>query len=226
MRAKEFIKEVDPIQIQQGPDISPELRRYKERGTLDTFDPSGREYGAQDILGPGQIRQMRAVQNAAPSFSYPKTGAMGSTYSPPRDDTTPVIPVNIKRVDTFEPPEKAQANWTKVDRMVDALKAGKELPPIAVKPTDTGYQVVDGHHRLAAHQKAGSTTIPAKVVQPENIKTINEPSMNWGYDQATKDFLRPGYKDQRPKNVKIPVSLKQAAVTADQSRTAIPPVKQ
>ena len=225
MRAREFIAEVEPIQIQLGPDISPELRRYKERGILDFFDPSGREYGAQDILGAGRIRQMRAVQNAAPSLSYPKTGAMGSAYSPPRDDTTPVIPINIKRVTTFEPPEKAQANRLKVDRMVGALQAGKELPPIAVKPTDTGYQVVDGHHRLAAHQKAGSTTIPAKVVQPENIKTINDPSMSWGYDQATKDFLRPGYKDQRPKNVKVPVNFRQAAVTADQSRTATPPVK-
>jgi hypothetical protein len=55
MKAREFIKEVDPIQIQQGPDISPELRRYKERGTLDTFG-SDREFGVQDIVGGGASR--------------------------------------------------------------------------------------------------------------------------------------------------------------------------
>ena len=109
MRAYEFIVEVDPIQIQQGPDISPELRRYKERGTLDTFMPDKREPGAQDILGPGQIRQMRAVQNVAPSPMFPKSGAAGSAYSPPKYDTTPVIPVSPKYLTTFEPPEKAQS---------------------------------------------------------------------------------------------------------------------
>jgi hypothetical protein len=201
MRAYEFIVEVDPIQIQQGPDISPELRRYKERGTIDTFMPDKREPGAQDILGPGQIRQMRAVQNVAPSTHFPKSGAAGSTYSPPKDDTTPVIPVSPKYVTTFEPLEKAQSNPLKVERIAAAIKAGKELPPIVVKPTDTGYQVVDGHHRLAAHQQAGSTTIPAKVIDPVNIKTINEPGTSWGYDKATKDFLKPGYGKQKEKTV-------------------------
>lgn len=201
MRAKEFINEVDPIQIQQGPDISPELRRYKERGTMD-MDGSNREYGAQDILGAGRIRQMRAVQNTAPSHQYPNSGAAGSTYSPPKFDTTPVIPVNARRVTNFEPPEKAQANSFKVDKMVRSLEQGKELPPIAVRSTPTGYEVVDGHHRLAAHQKFGSTSIPAKVIEPENIRRINVDSPDWGYDQATKDFLQPGYGKEKKMSYK------------------------
>lgn len=201
MRAKEFINEVEPIQIQQGPDISPEIRRYKERGTQDTFMPDKRELGAQDILGAGQIRQMRAVQNVAPSPMFPKSGAAGSAYSRPEHDTTPVIPVSPKYLTTFEPPEKAQSNPLKVNRLAAAVKAGKDVPPIVVKPTDTGYQVVDGHHRLAAHQQAGSTTIPAKVIDPVNIKTINEPGLSWGYDRATLDFLKPGYGKAKEKTI-------------------------
>ena len=201
MRAKEFINEIEPIQIQQGPDISPELRRYKERGTIDTFIPDKREQGAQDILGPGRIRQMRAVQNVAPSPMFPKSGAAGSAYSPPKYDTTPVIPVSPKYLTTFEPPEKAQSNPLKVNRLAAAVKAGKDVPPIIVKPTDTGYQVVDGHHRLAAHQQAGSTTIPAKVIDPVNIKTINEPGLAWGFDRTTLDFLKPGYGKEKQKTV-------------------------
>lgn len=61
MRIHEIINEVDPIQIQQGPDISPELRRYKERGTTDTFIPGQREYGAQDIIGGGAPRVKNTV---------------------------------------------------------------------------------------------------------------------------------------------------------------------
>ena len=191
-----------------GPDIAPELRQYKERGTRDTFMPDERPKGEQDILGPGQIRQMRAVQNIAPSASFPKSGAMGSVYSPPKYDTTPVIPVNPKYVTTFEPPEKAMSNQLKVNSMARSLEAGKQLPPIAVKSTDTGYQVVDGHHRLAAHQQAGSKTIPAKVINPENIKTVNEPTQSWGYDQTTKDFLKPGYGPVKAKTISGKVNLK------------------
>lgn len=201
MRAKEFISEVDPIQIQQGPDITPELRRYKERGTLD-MDGSNRDFGAQDILGAGRIKQMRAVQNTAPSYQFPNSGAAGSTYSPPKFDTSPVIPINAKRVTNFEPPEKAEANQYKVAKMVSALEKGKELPPIAVRATPTGYEVVDGHHRLAAHQQYGSTSIPAKVIEPENIKRIHVDGPDWGYDQATKDFLKPGYGKEKKMSYK------------------------
>lgn len=202
MRAKEFIKELYDVPIHD-PDLGAELdvvkqmRDYRQNNVRDAFFPDERMKGTQDILGPGRIRQMRAVQNTAPSWMYPNSGAAGSAYSPPKFDTSPVIPINAKRVSNFEPPEKAKDNQMKVDRMVRSLEAGKELPPIAVKSTPDGYQVVDGHHRLAAHQQFGSTTIPAKVIEPENIRKINDPSASWGYDQATKDFLKPGYGKEK-----------------------------
>lgn len=71
MRAREFIKEADPIQIQQGPDISPELRRYKERGTMDTFG-GNREFGVQDIVGGGAARAAK-ISPTAISTSKPVT---------------------------------------------------------------------------------------------------------------------------------------------------------
>lgn len=198
MRAKEFISELYDVAIHD-PDLGSELdivkqmQNYRQNNVKDAFYPDERVKGAQDIAGGGLIRQARAIQNTAPSFNYPKSGATGSTTSPMAHDTTPVIPINIKRVSTFEPPEKVQGNALTVNSMANKLAAGKELPPIAVRATPKGYEVIDGHHRLAAHQQAGSTSIPAKVVAPENIKRINDPSTNWGYDQATKDFLKPGF---------------------------------
>jgi hypothetical protein len=76
MRAKEFISEVYPVQIQLGPDISPELRRYRERSTMDTFMPDKRETGAQDLIGGGAPRVKNTVFTAGM-----KTGEPASMFS-------------------------------------------------------------------------------------------------------------------------------------------------
>lgn len=92
MRAKEFVREdIDPIQIQQGPDISPELRRYKERGTMDTFG-GNREFGVQDIVG-GSASRAAKISPTAISTSKPVTDPafqrmMGKVTSTPAADPT------------------------------------------------------------------------------------------------------------------------------------------
>jgi hypothetical protein len=85
MRAKEFITEVDPIRIQLGPDISSELRRYKERGTLDTFDPSEREYGAQDIIGGGAPRVKNIVPKLDLKYGEPSSMLGGRNPASEKD---------------------------------------------------------------------------------------------------------------------------------------------
>lgn len=87
MRASEFITEVDPIQIQLGPDISPELRRYKERGTVDTFMPDRREPGTQDILGGGAPRVRNIVPKTDLKYGQPQSTLGGRNPRSEKDIT-------------------------------------------------------------------------------------------------------------------------------------------
>jgi uncharacterized ParB-like nuclease family protein len=194
MRAREFITELYNVPIHDFDlgsdlDVVKNMQHYRDNAARDAFFPDEREKGAQDFIGGGGIRQLRAVQNIAPS-------ARGSFFSNPKHDTTPVIPINAKRVTNFEPAEKVQTSKSYVGSMVDHLKSGGQLPPIVVKPTKTGYEVIDGHHRLAAHQQAGSASIPAKIAEPQNVKQINDParSFTYAYDKENQAFLKPGYK--------------------------------
>lgn len=220
MRAYEFITEDVPIHdLAMGPDIHPDIRNRHD-SAISSWGVGGQGGGRDSALtsmggggisgGGVGVRQARAIQNTAPSGIYPKSGATGSTTSPLAHDTTPVIPINIKRVTTFEPPQKVQGNKLTVDSMSARLAAGKELPPIAVRATPKGYEVIDGHHRLAAHQQAGSKSIPAKIVEPENIRRIHDPDVNWGYDKSSKDFLKPGF-DPNPKKISYDKYMKDLA---------------
>jgi ParB-like chromosome segregation protein Spo0J len=44
-----------------------------------------------------------------------------------------------------------------------AEQRGAVLPPISVVPTDGGYAVRDGHHRVSVARARGAATIDAEV---------------------------------------------------------------
>ena len=55
----------------------------------------------------------------------------------------------------------------KVDDLVDSLRTGHELPPIIVLVDGQKATILDGHHRVAAWQKAGLQEAPVFVARPK-----------------------------------------------------------
>lgn len=97
------------------------------------------------------------------------------------DDTgvedLPVMSLPLGRITGFEPDEKMTVpkHRRRMLRMVGALRDGgpDALPPILVRrhPRDPeAWQVVDGHHRLAAHRIVGSERVPARVIPDASIE--------------------------------------------------------
>jgi ParB-like nuclease domain len=61
----------------------------------------------------------------------------------------------------FRPASAASTRW---QRVWMAEQRGDVLPPISVVPTDGGYAVRDGHHRVSVAKARGATTIDAEVL--------------------------------------------------------------
>jgi hypothetical protein len=61
----------------------------------------------------------------------------------------------------FRPASTASTRW---QRVWMAEQRGAALPPISVVPTDRGYAVRDGHHRVSVARARGATTIDAEVL--------------------------------------------------------------
>ena len=61
---------------------------------------------------------------------------------------------------SFRPARGASARW---QRVWMAEQRGAVLPPISVVPTDGGYAVRDGHHRVSVARARGAATIDAEV---------------------------------------------------------------
>ena len=61
----------------------------------------------------------------------------------------------------FRPTAAAGTRW---QRVWMAEQRGAVLPPISVVPTDGGYAVRDGHHRISVARARGATTIDAEVL--------------------------------------------------------------
>ena len=62
---------------------------------------------------------------------------------------------------SFRPAAGASTRW---QRVWIAEQRGAVLPPISVIPTDGGYAVRDGHHRVSVARARGATTIDAEVL--------------------------------------------------------------
>jgi ParB-like nuclease domain len=61
----------------------------------------------------------------------------------------------------FRPASSTETRW---QRVWMAEQRGAVLPPISVVPTDGGYAVRDGHHRVSVAKARGATTIDAEVL--------------------------------------------------------------
>lgn len=74
----------------------------------------------------------------------------------------------FKDTEWFNSPEKKPY----MDKMQSDIKAGKAMPPVLSTPSPWNSQhhvVVDGNHRMQAHQQAGVSSIPATQVSHDDI---------------------------------------------------------
>ena len=94
-----------------------------------------------------------------------------------RDGGTPekTVVIPTSKIHVFEPDSKFDdpQHAKNLANIVKAIKAGKKLPPILVRRHGIDrFQVVDGHHRFMAYRMAGAKSIPARVVDPKNVKEV------------------------------------------------------
>jgi len=94
-----------------------------------------------------------------------------------RDGGTPekTVVIPTSKIHVFEPDDKFDNphHAKNLANIVKAIKAGKKLPPILVRRHGIDrFQVVDGHHRFMAYRMAGAKSIPARVVDPKNVKEV------------------------------------------------------
>jgi hypothetical protein len=94
-----------------------------------------------------------------------------------RDGGTPekTVVIPTSKIHVFEPDSKFDDphHAKNLANIVKAIKAGKKLPPILVRRHGIDrFQVVDGHHRFMAYRMAGAKSIPARVVDPKNVKEV------------------------------------------------------
>lgn len=90
----------------------------------------------------------------------------------------PIVDIPIKQIiAVLEPDEQHQEKKgapERIERMVKALKKGKDTPPILVRKYKNGYQVLDGHHRFKAYKAAGRNEIPAMIVADKDITDVTD----------------------------------------------------
>lgn len=112
----------------------------------------------------------------------PTPGATVSHNKPPMANphtSDKVHKLAISDLKTHEPlsktsKQKAHPNTNRyINDMAKSIKQGYEIPPIVVRRTGTTYQVIDGHHRLEAHKRAGVKHIDAHVVHDYHVKKID-----------------------------------------------------
>lgn len=98
-----------------------------------------------------------------------------------KPEKTTVLPVSkitvLEPDDKFDDPHYA-ANLKKI---LKAVKAGKELPPILVRRVGNGFQVIDGHHRFKAYRLAGKKYIPTRIISSSRVKDVTPQHMNESY---------------------------------------------
>lgn len=93
-----------------------------------------------------------------------------------KPEKTIMIPIN--KLSGFEPDSKFDdpLHAKNLAKIVKAIKAGKELPPILVRRHGIDrFQVLDGHHRFKAYRMAGMKSIPARLVDPKNVSEEKKP---------------------------------------------------
>jgi nucleotide-binding universal stress UspA family protein len=66
---------------------------------------------------------------------------------------------------TFRPLKRVREDEQRYERVLNAMKEGKSLPPIELYKLGFGYYVLDGNHRVAAARELGQLEIEAEVTE-------------------------------------------------------------
>lgn len=88
----------------------------------------------------------------------------------------------------FQPLHNEQGSRTRFQRVYDAMRMGKALPPIELYKLGRAYYVLDGHHRVGAACALGIETLDAVVTlfipsgDPEAVRLYHE---RIAFEQAT-----------------------------------------
>ena len=81
--------------------------------------------------------------------------------------------IRIDQIFPFENHPFKVIDDQKMQELVESIKANGVLSPVIVRPDDEGtYEMISGHRRMHAAQKAGLTTIPAIVKQMTNDEAV------------------------------------------------------
>lgn len=88
-------------------------------------------------------------------------------------ETQGTIDIDIRAIYPFENHPFKVVDDEKMDELVDSIKAKGILTPVIVRPDDEGtYEMISGHRRLHAAERAGLTKIPAVVKEMTNDDAI------------------------------------------------------
>ena len=81
--------------------------------------------------------------------------------------------IDIRAIYPFENHPFKVLDDEKMDELVDSIKTNGILTPVIVRPDDEGtYEMISGHRRLHAAERAGLTKIPAIVKEMTNDDAI------------------------------------------------------
>jgi len=81
--------------------------------------------------------------------------------------------IRIDQIFPFENHPFKVIDDEKMQELVESIKANGVLSPVIVRPDDEGtYEMISGHRRMHAAQKAGLITIPAIVKQMTNDEAV------------------------------------------------------
>lgn len=219
MKINEIINEVSPIQIQQGPDISPELRSYKERGTRDAFMPDQRELGAQDVLGGGAPRVKNIVAKSDLKYGEPTDMFKGRSPASDKDITYAQRKVSQQELD-------------------DIRSLGYAMPPVAGtkysqsdKPTKW-WSPADDQGQFGRNWAKGDATvrIPTDKLSPKRAASrddmeVQDPRTGEWHSMSLKDTPQARYASQWEKTKQNIPGMK-STTTKSEPTTALDAARQ
>ena len=74
------------------------------------------------------------------------------------------LEININRIQPFQNHPFKVVDDAKMDDLVNSIRQNGVLTPVLVRPTDDGgYEMISGHRRMHAAERAGLATIPAII---------------------------------------------------------------
>lgn len=83
------------------------------------------------------------------------------------------VDIDVRAIYPFENHPFKVLDDEKMDELVDSIKANGVLTPVIVRPDDEGtYEMISGHRRLHAAERAGLTKVPAIVKEMTNDDAI------------------------------------------------------